>query len=98
MVGQDGLGPAALRGGLDAGLEVGAVVTHQGGAGGVLEGLGAVLVIAHEVDGGLRALKEVFAAGDVSREGLSAFGIVTPDRNMTIQAPVFCMDRKKEGW
>jgi hypothetical protein len=27
-----------------------------------------------------------------------ALAIVTPDRNMTIQAPVFCMDRKKEGW
>ena len=27
-----------------------------------------------------------------------ALGIVTPERNLTIQAPVFCMDRKKEGW
>ena len=27
-----------------------------------------------------------------------ALAIVTPDRNMTIQAPVFCMDRRKEGW
>ena len=27
-----------------------------------------------------------------------ALAIVTPERNITIQAPVFCMDRKREGW
>jgi hypothetical protein len=27
-----------------------------------------------------------------------ALAIVTPERNITIQAPVFCADRKKEGW
>jgi len=27
-----------------------------------------------------------------------ALAIVTPERNITIQAPVFCVDRKKEGW
>lgn len=27
-----------------------------------------------------------------------ALAVVTPERNITIQAPVFCMDRKKEGW
>lgn len=27
-----------------------------------------------------------------------ALAIVTPERNITIQAPVFCLDRKKEGW
>ena len=42
----------------------------------MLKGGRPVFVIAHQVDGGLRALKEVLPAGDVSREGLSAFGIV----------------------
>jgi hypothetical protein len=27
-----------------------------------------------------------------------ALAIITPERNVTIQAPVFCVDRKKEGW
>jgi len=27
-----------------------------------------------------------------------ALAIITPERNITIQAPVFCVDRKKEGW
>ena len=27
-----------------------------------------------------------------------ALAIVTPEKNITIQAPVFCADRKKEGW
>lgn len=27
-----------------------------------------------------------------------AFAIVTPENNITIQAPIFCQDRKKEGW
>ena len=76
VVGQDGLRPAALRGGLDAGLEVGAVVANQGGAGGMLEGGRPVLVVAHQVDGRLRALKEGFPFGDVGGKGLSAFGIV----------------------
>jgi hypothetical protein len=27
-----------------------------------------------------------------------ALAIVTPEKNITIQAPVFCADRKKECW
>lgn len=27
-----------------------------------------------------------------------AIAIVTPERNITVQAPIFCQDRKKEGW
>jgi hypothetical protein len=27
-----------------------------------------------------------------------ALAVVTPEKNITFQAPVFCLDRKKEGW
>lgn len=27
-----------------------------------------------------------------------ALAIVTPERNITVQAPIFCQDRKREGW
>ena len=27
-----------------------------------------------------------------------AFGIITPQHGMTIEAPIFCADRKAEGW
>lgn len=27
-----------------------------------------------------------------------AFAIITPENGITMQAPIFCMDRKKEGW
>lgn len=27
-----------------------------------------------------------------------AFAIITPEHGITVQAPIFCMDRKKEGW
>ncbi len=42
----------------------------------MLEGLCPVLVVAHQVDGGLGALEEGFTGLDVGDEGLSAFGIL----------------------
>jgi hypothetical protein len=42
----------------------------------MLEGLGPVLVVAHQVDGRLRAFEEVFTGLDVGDEGLGAFGIL----------------------
>ena len=76
VVGKDGLGPAALRRGLDAGLEVGAIVADEGRAGRVLEGDGAVLVVAHQVHGGLGLSQEILPGLDVGQQGLGAFGLV----------------------
>jgi hypothetical protein len=27
-----------------------------------------------------------------------ALALITPEKNITFQAPVFCADRKREGW
>jgi hypothetical protein len=76
VVGQDGLGSAALSGCLDAGLEVSAVVAYQGGGRSVLQSGCPVFMVPHQVDSGLSALKESLAGLDVSDKGFGAFGIL----------------------
>ena len=51
------------------------------------------------VNGSLKGYDEYAMLMGFSHEApQQALAIVTPERNITIQAPVFCLDRKKEGW
>ena len=51
------------------------------------------------INGSLKGWDE-FAAimGFGSEVPQQALAIVTPERNITVQAPIFCQDRKREGW
>ena len=51
------------------------------------------------VNGSLKGADEYSLIMGFSHEPpQQALAIVTPERNITIQAPVFCLDRKREGW
>ena len=51
------------------------------------------------VNGTMKGLDEyALLMGFGFEQPQQALAIVTPERNITIQAPVFCMNRKKEGW
>jgi hypothetical protein len=51
------------------------------------------------VNGSLKGFDEyAMLMGFGHEQPQQALAIVTPERNITIQAPVFCLDRKKEGW
>jgi len=51
------------------------------------------------VNGSLKGIDEYAFINNFSFEQpQQALAIITPERGITIQAPVFCMDRKKEGW
>ena len=51
------------------------------------------------VNGSLKGFDEyAMLMGFGHETAQQALAIVTPERNITIQAPVFCVDRKKEGW
>lgn len=51
------------------------------------------------VNGSLKGWDEYAAVSNFPYEQpQQAFAIVTPDNGITIQAPIFCQDRKKEGW
>lgn len=51
------------------------------------------------VNGSLKGWDEYAAVSNFPYEQpQQAFAIVTPENGITIQAPIFCQDRKKEGW
>lgn len=51
------------------------------------------------VNGSLKGFDEyAMLMGFSHEQPQQALAIVTPERNITIQAPVFVVDRKKEGW
>lgn len=51
------------------------------------------------VNGSLKGYDEYALLSGFSFEApQQALAVVTPERNITFQAPVFCLDRKKEGW
>lgn len=51
------------------------------------------------INGSLKGYDEYAAVSNFAYEQpQQAFALVTPERGITIQAPVFCADRKKEGW
>ena len=51
------------------------------------------------VNGSLKGFDEyAMLMGFGHEQPQQALAIITPERNITIQAPVFCLDRKKEGW
>jgi hypothetical protein len=51
------------------------------------------------VNGSLKGWDEYAAISNFQFEQpQQALAIVTPEHNVTIQAPVFCVDRKREGW
>ena len=51
------------------------------------------------VNGSLKGWDEYAAVSNFQYEQpQQALAVVAPDRGVTFQAPVFCMDRKKEGW
>jgi hypothetical protein len=51
------------------------------------------------VNGSLKGYDEYAMVSNFAFEQpQQAFAIVTPERGVTIQAPVFCMDRKREKW
>jgi hypothetical protein len=51
------------------------------------------------VNGSLKGADEYSLIMGFSHEPpQQALAVVTPEKNITFQAPVFCLDRKKEGW
>jgi len=51
------------------------------------------------VNGSLKGVDEYAFINNFSFEHpQQALAVIDPERGITIQAPVFCMDRKKEGW
>jgi len=51
------------------------------------------------INGSLKGFDEYAMIMGFSHEApQQALAVVTPEKNITIQAPVFCMDRKKEKW
>jgi hypothetical protein len=51
------------------------------------------------VNGSLKGADEYSLIMGFSHEPpQQALAVVTPEKNLTFQAPVFCLDRKKEGW
>lgn len=51
------------------------------------------------VNGSLKGVDEYAFINNFSYEApQQAFAVVTPEKGITIQAPIFCQDRKKEGW
>ncbi|NBO54377.1 MAG: hypothetical protein EBU84_07245 [Actinobacteria bacterium] len=51
------------------------------------------------VNGSLKGWDEYAAVSNFPYEQpQQAFAIITPDNGITIQAPIFCQNRKKEGW
>lgn len=51
------------------------------------------------VNGSMKGWDEYAAVSNFSYEvPQQALAVVAPDKGITFQAPVFCMDRKKEGW
>ena len=51
------------------------------------------------VNGSLKGFDEyALLMGFGFEQPQQALAVVTPEKNITFQAPVFCMDRKKEKW
>ena len=51
------------------------------------------------VNGSMKGVDEYAFINNFSYEQpQQAFAVVTPEKGITIQAPIFCLDRKKEGW
>jgi len=51
------------------------------------------------VNGSLKGYDEYAYVSNFSYEPpQQALAIVVPEKGITIQAPVFCLDRKAEGW
>jgi hypothetical protein len=51
------------------------------------------------VNGSMKGVDEYAFINNFSYEPpQQAFAVVTPEKGITIQAPIFCQDRKKEGW
>jgi hypothetical protein len=51
------------------------------------------------VNGSLKGFDEyALIMGFGFEQPQQALAVVTPEKNITFQAPVFCLDRKKEGW
>lgn len=51
------------------------------------------------VNGSMKGVDEYAFINNFGYEtAQQALAIVTPEHNITIQSPVFCVDRKKEGW
>jgi hypothetical protein len=51
------------------------------------------------VNGSMKGVDEYAFINNFSFEQpQQALAIVDPEKGITIQAPVFCQDRKKEGW
>ena len=51
------------------------------------------------VNGSLKGLDEYAYINNFGYEQpQQALALVVPEKGITLQAPVFCMDRKKAGW
>jgi hypothetical protein len=51
------------------------------------------------VNGSLKGVDEYAFINNFGYEQpQQALAVITPERGITIQAPIFCVDRKKEGW
>lgn len=51
------------------------------------------------VNGSMKGLDEYAFINNFAHEApQQAMAIITPEHGITIQAPIFCQDRKKEGW
>ena len=51
------------------------------------------------INGSLKGVDEYAFINNFSFEQpQQALAVITPERGITIQAPVFCADRKAEGW